>query len=98
MSEYSTEKPIAEQMLDWAERLDKRFYLFNKESLYHWLTIKAPRVAELEKFNSGLDAVSLLQDEAVAQLEAKLMAVECGECGKNLLECDFEECDKQASK
>jgi len=34
----------------------------------------------------------------VAQLEAKLMAVECGECGKTLLECDFEECDKQASK
>ena len=49
MSEHSIEKPIAEQMLDWAERLDKRFYLFNKESLYNWLVIKAPRVAQLEE-------------------------------------------------
>ncbi len=54
MSEPSMEKPIAEQMLDWAERLDKRFYLFNKESLYNWLIIKASRVAHLEKENVAL--------------------------------------------
>jgi len=43
---------------------------------------------------------TILKDyaEEAAQLEAKLEAVECGECGKSLLECDFEECDKQASK
>ncbi len=34
--------------------------------------------------------------DEVAKLEAKLMAVECGECGKTLLECDFAECDKEA--
>ncbi len=34
--------------------------------------------------------------EEAALLEAKLMAIECGECGKNLLECDTEECDRIA--
>ena len=31
-----------------------------------------------------------------AQLEAKLEAITCGECGKNLLECDTAECDRTA--
>ena len=31
-----------------------------------------------------------------AQLEAKLEAITCGECGKNLLECDTAECDRAA--
>ena len=56
MSEHSMEKPIAEQMLDWAERLDKRFYLFNKESLYNWLITKALRVAQLKQENEKLKA------------------------------------------
>ncbi len=43
---------------------------------------------------------TILKDYAVevSQLEAKLEAVECGECGKNLLECDMEECDRIASE
>ena len=32
----------------------------------------------------------------VTQLEARLMSMECGECGKNMLECNAEECDKLA--
>ena len=72
MSEHTMEKSIAEQMLDWAERLDKRFHAFNKQSLYNWLVVKAPRIAELEKFNLGLDAISLLQDKAFTLLEEEL--------------------------
>ena len=66
MSEHSMEKPIAEQMLDWAERLDKRFYLFNKESLYSWLIIKAPRVVKLEAENAKLKRVRDAASEFVS--------------------------------
>ena len=34
--------------------------------------------------------------DEVEQLEARLMSIECGECGKNMLECNAEECDKLA--
>ncbi len=34
----------------------------------------------------------------VAKLEAGLESIECGECGKNMLECDAEECDKLAEQ
>ena len=43
-----SEKTIPEQMLDWAERLDKRSYLFSKDMLYNWLVKSALQVASLE--------------------------------------------------
>ena len=43
-----SEKTIPEQMLDWAERLDKRSYLFSKDMLYTWLVKSALQVASLE--------------------------------------------------